>query len=94
VPDLTFILDVPATVGLARAKRRRGTSAVDRFEGESVEFHDDLRRAYRALAAEEPHRIHLIDGRPPREIVAERIWEIVEQRLLGAPATSAEATSP
>ena len=25
-PDLTFILDVPATVGLARAKRRRGTA--------------------------------------------------------------------
>src|SRR5471032_2123145 len=27
MPDLTFILDVPATVGLARAKRRRGKGA-------------------------------------------------------------------
>src|ERR1035437_9110184 len=38
MPDLTFILDVPATVGLARAKRRRGKGTTDRFEGESVEF--------------------------------------------------------
>lgn len=94
MPDLTFILDVPAPVGLARAKRRRGAGAVDRFEGESVEFHEELRRAYRALAAGEPRRIHLIDGRPPREVVAERIWEIVEQRLLGGVAKITEAASP
>src|SRR5438105_6273884 len=31
-PDLTFILDVPAEVGLARAGKRRGEGAVDRFE--------------------------------------------------------------
>ena len=31
MPDLTFILDVPAKVGLARAKRRRGKGATDRF---------------------------------------------------------------
>lgn len=81
MPDLTFVLDVPATVGLARAKQRRGTGAIDRFEGEAMEFHEDLRRAYRALAAEEPRRIHVIDGRPPREVVTERIWEVVERRL-------------
>ena len=42
MPDLTFILDVPATVGLARAKRRRGKGATDRFEAELVEFHEIL----------------------------------------------------
>ena len=31
--------------------------AADRFEGETVEFHEELRRAYRALAQEEPRRI-------------------------------------
>jgi dTMP kinase len=92
MPDLTFILDVPATVGLARAKRRRGAEAVDRFEGESVEFHEELGRAYRALAAEEPRRIHLIDGRPPRDVVAERIWEIVEDRLSPVPVAEGAAS--
>src|SRR5215207_3519430 len=35
-PDITFILDVPAAVGLARAASRRGRTAVDRFEAETV----------------------------------------------------------
>jgi dTMP kinase len=81
MPDLTVILDVPASVGLARATQRRGTNTADRYESEDVEFHEQLRRAYRGLAAEEPQRIVLIDGRPPRVVVTERIWEIVEERF-------------
>ena len=80
-PNLTFILDVPATVGLARAKHRRGAGTTDRFEAESVEFHEELRRAYIALADKEPKRCVLVDGRAPREVVSERIWTAVEQRL-------------
>jgi len=94
MPDLTFILDVPATVGLARAKSRRAGDKIDRFEAESVEFHEDLRRAYRSLAAEEPRRIHVIDGRPPRDVVAERIWEIVDRRLHPAKARLSEGAAP
>jgi dTMP kinase len=81
MPDLTFVLDVPAKVGLARAKRRRGKGIADRYEAEAVEFHEELGRAYRALANQEPRRIQIIDGRAPRDVVAGRIWEIVEQRL-------------
>lgn len=92
-PEVTFILDVPAAVGLARAKRRRGQGAADRFEAESVEFHEQLRDAYRALAAAEPKRIVLIDGRAPRDVVGERIWDVVERRLLGAPQV-AESAAP
>lgn len=80
-PDLTFILDVPAPVGLARAKHRRGHGKADRFESESVQFHEALRAAYRDLAAKEPKRIIVVDGRAPRDVVAERIWAAVEQRL-------------
>jgi dTMP kinase len=93
-PDLTFLLDVPATVGLARAQQRRGQGAADRFEAESVEFHEKLRAAYRILAKHEPQRIVLIDGRAPREVVAERIWTIVEERLRPAPSVLAEAAAP
>ena len=93
MPDLTFILDVPATVGLARAKRRRGKGATDRFEGESVKFHEDLRSAYAALAANEPKRCVVIDGRAPRDVVEQRIWAAVEQRLHPKPRV-AETASP
>jgi dTMP kinase len=85
---------VPATVGLARAQSRRGGAAADRFESESVEFHEKLRAAYRALAAAEPARIVVVDGRAPREVVAERIWTIVEERLHPASSLSIEAVAP
>ncbi len=80
-PDLTFILDVPATVGLARAKSRRGHGQADRFESEGVQFHETLRNAYRDLAAKEPKRCIVVDGRAPRDVVSERIWNTVKQRL-------------
>jgi len=94
MPDLTFVLDVPASVGLARATGRRGKREADRFESESVEFHEDLRRAYRLLAEEEPRRIVVIDGRPPRDIVAERIWTAVSERLHPEGARVAESAAP
>jgi len=93
-PDVTFLLDVPATVGLARAQKRRGAGAADRFEAESVGFHEKLRSAYRALAATEPRRIVVVDGRAPREVVAERIWAAVEERLHPVPAAPAVAAAP
>lgn len=94
VPELTFILDVPATVGLARAKTRRGVGAVDRFEAESVEYHENLRKAYRALAENEPLRCVIVDGRAPRGVVAERIWASVEQRLNPGPVRVAAQAAP
>ena len=65
-PDLTFILDVPAEIGLARAAARRGRASVDRFEAETIEFHSKLREAYRELAEREPDRCVLIDANVER----------------------------
>jgi dTMP kinase len=94
VPELTFILDVPAQIGLARAKSRRGQGTPDRFEGESIEFHEKLRQAYRTLAAEEPDRCIVIDGRAPRDVVADRIWSIVRERLHPMPLGITGTTGP
>jgi len=91
-PELTFIMDVPAQIGLARAKSRRGQDAADRFEAESAEFHEKLRQAYKALAAEEPERFVVIDGRAPREVAAEQIWSTVRERLHPQTVGIAEAT--
>jgi len=82
VPDLTFILDVPANLGLARASRRRGRDKEsDRFESENLQFHEALRTAYQMLAQVEPKRCILIDGRNARDVVAEDIWRTVAKRL-------------
>jgi dTMP kinase len=81
MPDLTFILDVPAEVGLERARRRRGDNEADRFETETLEFHTRLRDAYLAIAAAEPQRCVVIDSQRPKNKAADEIWAIVNRRL-------------
>jgi dTMP kinase len=85
-PDLTFILDVPADVGLARALKRRGEAVADRFEAESLATHAELREAYRLLVISEPARCIMIDATEPKTAVADRIWKTVNERL--SPATA------
>jgi dTMP kinase len=85
-PDLTFILDLPAEVGLRRAKARRGDDIPDRFETEDLAYHQALNAGFRAIAAEEKQRCVLIDANRPAEQVAGDIWRTVCRRL--NPATS------
>jgi dTMP kinase len=88
-PDLTVILDVPVEIGMQRAAVRRGTGAPDRFEGENVKFHQDLREAYRQIAAAEPERCVLIDATPDPATVAASVWTALRDRLLTATADNA-----
>lgn len=81
-PDLTIILDVPAEVGIARAAVRRGTGLPDRFEAEDIAFHRGLREAFRQIAAAEPDRCVLIDANDEPDVVARKVWQAVNDRLL------------
>ena len=81
MPDLTVILDLPPEIGLARAARRRAGAEADRFEIETIEFHTNLRHAFRRIAAAEPTRCVLIEGNRPEDAVADEIWSIVNARL-------------
>lgn len=80
-PDLTFILDVPVEVGLQRAAVRRGSATADRFEAEGIKFHQDLRDAYRRIAAEDPERCILIDAAPDPDTVTANIWAALREHL-------------
>lgn len=80
-PDLTLVLDVPATIGLARAKSRRGNAETDRFESEDLAFHERLRDAFRQLAIGEPDRCVLIDTGQTPDRVANDIWAAVSRKL-------------
>jgi dTMP kinase len=81
-PDLTVILDVPVEVGMKRAALRRGAGAADRFEAEDLNFHRELRDAYRQIAAAEPARCVLIDATADVDTVAANIWTALRERLL------------
>jgi dTMP kinase len=90
-PDLTFILDVPAEVGLKRAAHRRGTGAPDRFEAEDLRYHEALREAYRQIAAEDPQRCVVIDTMADPDVVAARILSELRSRLLATSTSAAPA---
>ncbi len=64
-PDLTFVLDLPAAEGLARAARR---GAVTRFERMPLDMHERLRQGFLEIARRETARCVVIDAR--REIGA------------------------
>lgn len=65
-PDLTLLFDLPVREGLARAGRR---GPADRIGGETIDFFERVRAAYRQRAAQEPARFQIIDARQPLEAV-------------------------
>ena len=58
-PDLTVLLDMDPSLGLARAKER---AELDRFEQEELAFFNRVREGYLARAKEEPARWLIIDA--------------------------------
>lgn len=80
-PDLTFLLDLEASEGLERAGRRNraaGTVVSEgRFDSESLNFHERVRKGYLALAQAEPKRISVIDAsRQPEDVLFQCLSEL------------------
>jgi dTMP kinase len=65
-PDLTLLFDLPVATGLGRA---RGRSAPDRFEAETLAFHEAVRVEYLDIAAREPERVRVIDAEASPETI-------------------------
>jgi len=78
-PDLTVILDLPASESQKRTEAR---GALSRFDAAHRDYHERLREAFRDIARAEPERCLVLDGtRAPDEIAAD-VWRAVESRLL------------
>jgi dTMP kinase len=92
-PDLTIILDIPVEIGMKRAAARRGNAAPDRFESEDIKFHQNLRDAYREIAAAEPNRCVLIDASADANTVAGLVWTALRDRFFATPAASVASTA-
>jgi len=90
-PDLTIILDIPVEVGMQRAAIRRGAGAPDRFEAEDVRFHQQLRDAYRQIAADDPRRCVLIDANADADTVAAHVWAALRDHLFTLVNTASSA---
>ncbi len=75
-PDLTLLLRVPVALSEAR-REARGLTQRDRFEESDREFFQRVEQGYDAIAADEPHRIRVIDASLPVEAVADEVWKAV-----------------
>ncbi len=82
-PDLTFILDIPATVGLSRATGRmiEDDTTEDRFEKLDIAFHERLRQGFLEIAKQEPERCHVIDATKSVDEIASKIADIAAGAL-------------
>ncbi len=77
-PNLTVVLDLEPSAGLARFEER------DRIESESLEFHERVREMFLQLATANVERYLVVDARKPAEEIAAEIRERLEPLLEGA----------
>ncbi len=89
-PDLTILLDIPPSAGLARA---RGAEGGDKLEAESLQFHEAVRRAFLRLAEADPRRYRVVDARSPGRRSSPPTSSTAVNELL-APAIEPTATAP
>ncbi len=84
-PQLTFLLDLPAEIGLQRARSRNNyeekTIQEGRFEAEDLAFHRSLRQGYLQLAAQEPERIVILKGEDSIPSIFKEIEGIIRNHL-------------
>jgi dTMP kinase len=78
LPDRTLLISLPE--GSARAFERDGGDS-DRIGGRSRAYHHSVEHAFRALAAEEPDRIRVVDGSGDQQAVTVRLLAAIEDLL-------------
>jgi dTMP kinase len=95
-PNLTFILDVDVETARARMLRRvRPVAVHDRMEQEPLDFYERVCQGYRTLAAREPDRFIVIDGRQSADAIETQIWDALTQRLPAvAPVSRSQIENP
>jgi dTMP kinase len=78
-PSLTLLVDIDAETSLARARARNLAEphCETRMDDQSIEFHRQVYEAYHALAAREPERVKVVDGRADAGTIERAVWSIV-----------------
>ena len=78
-PDVTFLLDLEAATGLARARARHADRR-DRMEQAEESFYNAVRKGYLDLAGREPGRFCVLDAGLPPKSLHEQILKTLTER--------------
>jgi dTMP kinase len=70
-PDLTLLFDLP--IDIASQRMAGAARQLDRFEQEKADFHQRVRDAYLARAAQMPERVKVIDSRQTPEQIQKQL---------------------
>lgn len=81
-PDLTIVLDLDVSEGLARTRGR--SPERDRYERMDLDFHRRVRDGFLEIARRAPRRCTVIDAAASPEQVRAAIWDAVRSRLAAA----------
>ena len=86
VPDLTIILDLPATAGMKRARTRSGIAnrRPDRYEKEELGVQEKRREAFLDIARSEPERCRIVNAEQPIDAISRQIEQLVQARIAEA----------
>jgi len=77
-PHLTVLLDLPVEIGLTRNKK---INKKDRFEIETISFHNKVRQGFLEIASKDEERFIIVDATQPIGKIAKEIYEKVKARL-------------
>ena len=77
-PDYTFLFDIDADIGLARAKSRGET---DRFEQQHIDFFNRVRSQYLTMADENKSRYRIVQAQFDLATVQKQIDDLLSQIL-------------
>jgi dTMP kinase len=76
-PDVTFLINIPAEVGIARKSSQK---KLDRLEQESISFHKKVHEGYDRLKVKSS-RIVEIDGTKNRDEIEREIIDTIRERI-------------
>ena len=87
-PHLTILLDVDPEIGLQRVQRPTV------FEGRDLAFYHRVRQGFLWLAAQEPHRIKIVDASQPLQTVIEQAETLVKEAIFRWRRSSSGTNTP
>lgn len=79
-PHITILLDLDVEEGL---RRNRHANKEDRFELETIEFHNRVRQGFLQIAMQEPDRVRVVNASRGTDEISMEIINIVEAKLGG-----------
>lgn len=82
-PDLTILFDIDPILALKRVKTRGEN--LTRFDTEDLDFHKNLRAAFKQIAEDNSDRIHTVDAASSRDSITMQIQHAIKQKFPDIP---------